>query len=321
MVQKNDRGSPLAIALIALAGAASCALFASKPPCNSDSNCPASQVCDLETKACVERAGTDSGVGPDDAGPTDGIVTDGAVADGAGVDAVAPDRAPTDTATADQRVPDAAGADLRRTDAARPDSWRPDTSAFDAAGCIDTDGDEYGTACARGPDCDDDDASVYEGTPCDDANAATSFDTCRNGLCRGVVTSAATCSGSCGSCPAAPCCTQVCASPDCGSCLSGCSCYFTFNSNGHDTALSCAPHSSCTLDVNNGRDVSTSCDHATCYQLCNSNSGSCTMNCLNGGSCIIFCDIGLGNCNITGCTSGSQTCSDGKTIVCNAACP
>jgi len=314
-------------------GGAACLMFASQPPCNSNSNCPQNQICDLKARACVDRtAGHDSGVTPPDASQVDGAVsdasqTDTSLLDSSVPDAAATDSARTDSAGRDQQVSDATGNDQRVLDATtpdqrQPDRWRPDMSLFDSSGCVDNDHDGYGVACPLGLDCDDNDVNVYDGTPCNDGNGSTSYDTCRNGVCRGVYTSATSCSGGCATCPGSPCCTNACTRPYCPNCVAGCSCYFTFtDSPGHGISLACQPGSSCALKINNGASASTTCDHATCYQDCSSISGACSMDCLNGASCILYCNDNQSNCTITSCPGGKQNCSDGHTAVCNATCP
>ncbi|MBN2361618.1 MAG: hypothetical protein JXR83_19350 [Deltaproteobacteria bacterium] len=305
-------------ALAIAGGAPACALFASQPPCNSDDNCPAGQVCDLETRACVARpSGQDSGVSPQDGGPIDGTLADAPAQDSAATDALAQDSAPTDIARADQLVPDATGGDTGAADRRLPDSWLPDVGV-----CIDNDQDHHGFGCALGLDCDDNDALVYEGTVCDDGNGDTIYDFCRNGACRGVYSSASSCTYVCSpTCVPGACCLESCSSPSCGSCESGCSCFFEFNQNGQSIALTCESGSSCTLSANHGRNVTTTCDHATCYQICNNTNGDCTMDCQHQASCIVFCKGGQSSCDITGCPGGAQNCPDGKTVVCNALCP
>jgi len=308
--QAAARSSFTVAALASLLGLLSgCNVFTAQPPCETDENCLSDQRCDLDTGACVPRVEPeqDAARPPVDAGPLDIELADQS----------AVDQAQLDVARIDAAVPDVAA-----SDAASPDTLLPDATQDDVvSGCIDGDGDGFGPGCALGPDCDDGNQNVYEGTSCNDGSGQTQYDVCQGGVCRGLHTDSGGCGGGCSGCAPDSCCQETCSSPACTDCGAGCSCYFEFDNSGQDVALSCATGSSCYLFVNNGSDVTTTCDGAVCYQECNSSDGICDIDCRNGAACALYCNGGQSSCEILGCPGGAQGCGDGKTYVCNRPCP
>lgn len=292
----RPRGSlPLVLSL--LIPGSGCVAFMEQAPCQDDGNCKAGQRCDLDTHTCVAASLSDAGAEGEDGGGEDGA------------------------------LPDVLGVDLAGTDGARPDSASPDSARPDAAQpdrfvpCVDNDGDDYGSGCAAGFDCDDGDPTIFPGSFCDDGVATTVGDVCLpSGSCQGFYRpGAGACAMSCAGCAGETCCIEDCGPQGCPDCQGGCVCAFSFDRNQSATAT-CTTSSTCHLWVQGGGDADLVCDGASCYLFCDGNTGSCSLDCQNGAYCVLRCSGAESSCQMTGCTAGAMTCPDGV-VVCDRVCP
>lgn len=186
-------------------------------------------------------------------------------------------------------------------------------------------------------DCDDDDATVFPGMPCDDGDDCTARDLCDDGQCLGYPTCAGVCSASCvaGCGGTRSCCIQLCPGGDCATCESDCSCDMSCDGVSSCQAT-CNADSTCHLAVGHATTGTVTCAGGNCLMDCHA-SGRCLLDCQSDSHCEQWCDsvtsceldcqgsstclvhCSRSTCELSGCAA-PVSCTAGV-VACNRPCP